>query len=141
MFQHWTMYTFYIYICSNSAAFQNKSCCFKHYCCKNIFICILYNKQWRVYVIWCILRYCQIMTVPVYLCAIVKIICFNWGTWWRSWLRHSATIRKVESSIPFVIGIFHWHNSSACTMAVGSTQPLTEMSTRNISWVVYAAGM
>jgi len=25
-------------------------------------------------------------------------------------------------------------------MALGSTQPLTEMSTRNISWVVKAAG-
>jgi len=31
-------------------------------------------------------------------------------------------------------GIFHWHNSSGRTMALGSTQPLTEMSTRNISW-------
>ena len=33
-----------------------------------------------------------------------------------------------------VIGIFHWHNPSGRTMALGSTQPLTEMSTRNISW-------
>jgi hypothetical protein len=28
----------------------------------------------------------------------------------------------------------HRHNPSTCTMAWGSTQPLTEMSTRNISW-------
>ena len=34
----------------------------------------------------------------------------------------------------------HWHNPSDRTMALGSTQPLTEMSTRNISWGVKAAG-
>ena len=39
-----------------------------------------------------------------------------------------------------VIGIFHWHNPSGRTMALGSTQPLTEMSTRNVSWEVKAAG-
>jgi len=38
------------------------------------------------------------------------------------------------------IGIFHWHNLSGRTMALGLTQPLTEMSTRNISWGVKAAG-
>jgi hypothetical protein len=35
-----------------------------------------------------------------------------------------------------VIGIFHWHDPSGRTMALGSTQLLTEMSTRNISWGV-----
>jgi len=63
------------------------------------------------------------------------------GTWWRSWLRHWATSRKVAGSIPdVVIGIFHWHNPSGRTMALGSTQPLTEMSNRNISWWVKVAG-
>ena len=37
-------------------------------------------------------------------------------------------------SIPDVIGIFHRHNPSDRTMALGSTQPLTEMNTRSISW-------
>jgi len=32
-----------------------------------------------------------------------------------------------------VIGIFHWHNPPDRTVALGSTQPLTEMSTRSIS--------
>ena len=42
---------------------------------------------------------------------------------------------KVALSIPGdVIGNFHWHNPSDRTMALGSTQPLTEMSTRSISW-------
>ena len=58
-----------------------------------------------------------------------------WDTQWRSWLRHCATSRKVASSIPHgFFGIFHWHNPSGRTIALGSTQPLTEMSTRNISW-------
>jgi hypothetical protein len=47
-----------------------------------------------------------------------------------------ATNRKVMGSIPDdVIGIFHWRNPSGHTMALGSTEPLTEMSTRNISCV------
>jgi len=33
-----------------------------------------------------------------------------------------------------VIGSFHWHNPSGRTMALGSTKPLTETSTRDISW-------
>jgi len=46
---------------------------------------------------------------------------------------HCATNRKVAGSIPDgVILIFHWHNPSGRTMALGLTQPLTEMSTRNI---------
>jgi len=55
------------------------------------------------------------------------------GTRWRNWFRHCATSRKVAGSIPDgVVGIFHWHNPSGRTMAMGLTQPLTEMSTRNI---------
>jgi hypothetical protein len=51
------------------------------------------------------------------------------------WLRYCATNQKVAGSIPdgvleFFIDIIH----SDRTMALGSTQPLTEMSTRSISW-------
>jgi len=57
------------------------------------------------------------------------------GTRWRCWLRHCATSRKDAGSIPeCVIGIFHSHNPSGRTMALGLTQSLREMSTRNISW-------
>jgi hypothetical protein len=53
----------------------------------------------------------------------------------NSWFRHYTTSRKVACSIPDgVIGIFHWHNHSGRTVTLGSTQPLTEMGTRNISW-------
>ena len=55
------------------------------------------------------------------------------GTRRCSWLRHCATNRKVAGSIPDgVAGIFHWHNPSGHNMALGLTQPLTEMSSRNI---------
>jgi hypothetical protein len=51
------------------------------------------------------------------------------------------TEMKVAGSIPDgVIGIFHLHNPSGRTMALGLTQPLTEMSTRNISGGVKVAG-
>jgi hypothetical protein len=48
------------------------------------------------------------------------------------WLRHYATSRKVAGSIPDVIGFFNQPNPSSCTMPLGSTQPLTEMCTRNL---------
>ena len=48
-------------------------------------------------------------------------------TRWRSWLRHRATSRKVAGSIPdCVTGIFHSHNPSDRTTALGSTQPLNK---------------
>ena len=68
----------------------------------------------------------------------ISIPKYIWGgTRWRSWLRNCPTSRKAASSIPDgVTGIFHWHNSSGRTMTLGLglTQPLTEMSTRSISW-------
>jgi hypothetical protein len=42
-------------------------------------------------------------------------------------------LRKVVGSIPNeVIGFFNLPNPSSRTMSLGSTQPLTEMSTRNL---------
>jgi hypothetical protein len=39
----------------------------------------------------------------------------------------------VAGSIPNeVIGFFNWRNPSSRTTSLGSTQPLTEMSTRNL---------
>jgi hypothetical protein len=47
------------------------------------------------------------------------------GMRWSSRLRHYATSRKIAHSIPDgVTGIFHWHNPSGRTMAVGLTQSL-----------------
>ena len=48
---------------------------------------------------------------------------------------------KLRVRFPMVsLEFFILHNSAGCTMALGLTQPLTEMSTRNISWGVKAAG-
>ena len=47
------------------------------------------------------------------------------------WLRHCATSRTVPGSIP---GGVTGQIPSDRSMALGSTQPLVKMSTRNISW-------
>ena len=49
-------------------------------------------------------------------------------------LRYKPEGRSFDSR--WCIGIFHRHNPSGRTMALGLTQLLTEMSTRNISWGV-----
>ena len=61
---------------------------------------------------------------------------FMRGTWWRSWLRHCAASWKVAGLIPDgVVGFLHSHNPSGHTMALGLTQPRTEMRTRNMRFV------
>jgi hypothetical protein len=57
------------------------------------------------------------------------------GTAVAQWLRYCAANQEVAGSLPdgvmeFFIGI----NPSDRTMALESTQPLTEMTTRCISW-------
>jgi hypothetical protein len=77
----------------------------------------------------------------------ILLPCYPQAVWimlynFRNWIyiytiikMYCATNRKVAGSIADgVIGIFHWHNPSDRTVAMGSTQPLTEMSTRSISW-------
>jgi hypothetical protein len=56
---------------------------------------------------------------------VLTLYLYTWG--------HYATSRKVAASIPSeAIGFFNWPNPSSRTMALRSTQPLTEMSTRNV---------
>ena len=53
---------------------------------------------------------------------------------WRSWL-HCVTRRKDAGSVrDGVTEIFHWRYPSDRTTALGVTQPLTEISTWDISW-------
>jgi hypothetical protein len=53
---------------------------------------------------------------------------------WCSWLMHCANSWKVMGSIPNgVNGTFHRQYPSTRNVALGLTQPLTEMSTMNIS--------
>jgi hypothetical protein len=52
-----------------------------------------------------------------------------WGIWWRSWFRHFVQAGGWRVRFPMVILLFFYlHN-----MALGSTQPITEMSKRNFS--------
>jgi hypothetical protein len=60
------------------------------------------------------------------ICQIVNSLDVQWTV--------TQLVGKVAGSIPNgVTGIFHWHNASVRTMALGLIQPLTEMRTRNIS--------
>jgi hypothetical protein len=64
----------------------------------------------------------------------VYITC--WGIWQHSWLRHYATSQKVVGSIPDEVTEFlNWYDPSSYTMALGLTQPLTEMSITNLPGV------
>jgi hypothetical protein len=47
-------------------------------------------------------------------------------------LRHYDTCWKVAVSIPDEMDFFNLPNPSSYAMTLGSTQPLTEMSARNI---------
>jgi hypothetical protein len=73
--------------------------------------------------------------------AIWNIICY---------IRVNTTLNLIELTVAFVgrwrvriamlsLGFFHWHNPSGRTGFLGSTQPITEMSTKNISWELKAA--
>jgi hypothetical protein len=65
--------------------------------------------------------------------SISCVLFYGKGTRRRSWLLHYATSRQVAGSIPDeVIGFFNWPNPSSRTMALGLSQPLTEMSIRNL---------
>jgi hypothetical protein len=70
------------------------------------------------------------LTSTKHLILNIQILWPNLLQYWQ--LRH-ATSRKVAGLIPDeIIGFFNWPNPSSRTMALGSTQPLTEMSTKNL---------
>jgi hypothetical protein len=66
------------------------------------------------------------------------IICWNITTQGHAmayWLRHCTIYWEVAGSIPDgVTGCFHLQNPSVRTIALGSTQPLFEMSSSSIPW-------
>jgi hypothetical protein len=46
---------------------------------------------------------------------------------------HYATSQQVAGSVPDeIIGFFSWPDPSSHTLALASSQPLTEISTRNL---------
>ena len=60
--------------------------------------------------------------------------------WWWWWWWHGGAIGRMRVWFPMSLTslteIFHWSNPSGHTISLGSPQPLTEMSTRNVSWGV-----
>ena len=74
------------------------------------------------------------LNCDIYVCIFIS---HSWGTWRCNWLRHCATSWKDTSLNPD--GVI-WQNPSGSTMALGSTQSLTKISTRNTSCQVKAAG-
>jgi len=111
----------------------------------NKHLCIKKNKKFHYYLSDCELSYTCAMVLALTTHSLspfwsIKLFIlwpstFPVGTAVAQWLRCCATNWKVAGSIPDdVIGIFYWHNPSDRTMALGLAQPLTEMSTRSISW-------
>ena len=79
--------------------------------------------------------FCSNVYIYICLCVCVYICIYEMGTAVAQWLRCCATNRKVAGSIQDgVIEIFLWHTPSDRIMVLISTQSLTEMSTRSISW-------
>jgi hypothetical protein len=72
---------------------------------------------------------CPVLTkIKIYIQILVAS-----GTRLRSWLRHYATRWKIAGSIPYkVTGFFNLPNPSSRNLPLGSIQPLTETSTRNL---------
>jgi hypothetical protein len=59
-----------------------------------------------------------------------------WGTRQRGWLKHYAALWEVAGSIPYMVkNLIKWTNPSNSTMTLGSTQPIIEMSARNLPGV------
>jgi len=62
--------------------------------------------------------------------TVSHLICMNVGAW------RDVVVKSDGPGIDswWCHWIFQWHIPSDHTMALGSTQPLVKMSTRNISW-------
>jgi branched-subunit amino acid transport protein len=83
-----------------------------------------------LYILWFIFQRYQYID---YMLVFSDVRMINESTRYPSWLRHYATSRKVAGSIPDeVTEFFNWPNPSSGTMALGSTQPITEMITRSL---------
>jgi hypothetical protein len=93
--------------------------------CFNIATCVSFCRQ-AIHLVYTI----QSFQVPY---KDKKHVALNRSTWYHGWVGHYATSWKVAGSIPYEgIGFFSWPNPSSHTVVQGSTQPLTEMSTRNL---------
>jgi hypothetical protein len=72
-------------------------------------------------------------TLAIFLLFILKS--FEDGLFLHGGTRHYATVGRSLVRIPDEVDLFNLPNPSSRTMAQGLTQPLTEMSTRNLPGV------
>jgi hypothetical protein len=80
------------------------------------------SSRWYIcLVLWCGLQHCFFPCYGTFEGHVV------------AWLRHCTTSWKVAGSIPEEVRFFNWCNPSCLTMALELTQPLTEMSTSNLT--------
>jgi len=78
---------------------------------------------------WHVMHYKYQLTVQIFTYNYLSFLNIS-PTWFTALQAGRSRVRFSMVSLDF----FHWHNPSGHTMAVGLTQPLTEMSTGNISW-------
>jgi hypothetical protein len=87
---------------------------------------------------WCDVRYCNIyrhfLETNVILRSTIRLYMYImlWCTIQLPDSEHYATSWKVAGSSPDEVDFFILPNTSSRTMVLGSTQPLTEMSTRKL---------
>jgi hypothetical protein len=63
------------------------------------------------------------------------------GIWWHAVEVHRYKLEdRGFVCLIMWLDFVHWYNPSGLTVTLGSTQPLMEMSTRNIFWRLNAAG-
>jgi hypothetical protein len=80
---------------------------------------------------FCVIQFLSLLGFPLVIFFLFNFVLFLsliWSALWHSCFRHCATSRQVAGSIPNgVIGFFG-------DLILGSTQPLTEISTTDVSW-------
>ena len=102
-----------------------------HLNCLFITVCVTYVSQGKqtttiILGLWCV-------PIQIILLYLKRRSAVGWGT--------ALQVGRSRVRLPMVsLEFFNWHIQSGRAVALGSTQPLTKMRTRNISWGVKAAG-
>ena len=84
--------------------------------------------------------------LPLFLCHgkfCTKCAAFHYVEGWLKYIftnYYQIAGARSSNGLRLCADIFHWHNPSGRSVALGSTQRVTEMSTGNISWGVKEAG-
>jgi hypothetical protein len=101
------------------------------------FVCV-FLMLWILFNYWtsslCEKLCCQVLNMWTYLSDVTwRVFTTNEGKF--VYARDYAMSRRVAALIPDeVITFFSWSKPSGCTVVLGSTQPLTEISSRNFNF-------